>query len=141
MRKLVHYLIIFLVIYWCFKNINGCNVAKDIKVPQIEEKGDYCEGCTAPIEEVPQEVLDSTNANACYKYLKNAILNTEPHPKTFVELNHTIDIQSPRSMVVTIEYTIVNDINERVHRKCVGVHKFSGEGVMKAVDIKDERIL
>ena len=112
MKKLVHYIIIFLVIYWCFNNINGCSVGKDIKVPQIESEGHQCEGCTSPIEEVPQEELDSTNANTCYKYLKGAILNTEPHPNTFVELNHKIDVQSPRCIVVTIEYTIVNDINQ-----------------------------
>jgi len=141
MKKLVHYIIIFLVIYWCFNNINGCSVGKDIKVPQIESEGHQCEGCTSPIEEVPQEELDSTNANTCYKHLKGAILNTEPHPNTFVELNHKIDVQSPRCIVVTIEYTIVNDINQKVHRECIGTHKYSGEGVMNMVDITDKTIL
>lgn len=140
MKKLFHYIIIFFVLYWCLNNIGGCNVTEQVKSPQIENEGHQCEGCTSPIEEVPQEVLDSTNANTCYKHLKDAILKTEPHPETFVEVNRKIDVQSPRCIVVTIEYTIVNDINQRVHRECIGKHKYSGEGVMNMVDIKDKRI-
>jgi len=141
MKKLFHYIIIFLVIYWCFNNIKGCSVPEVAKVPQIEEQEHFCGDCTEPIEEVPQEQLDSTNANLCYRQLKSSIIRNEAKGNTFVELRNEIDVQSPRSIVVTIYYTIVNDKSERVSRKCVGVHKFNGEGEMSVVDIKDERIL
>lgn len=140
MKKLFHYIIIFFVLYWCLNNIGSCNVTKQVESPQIENEEHQCEGCTSPIEEVQQEELDNANAEICYQHLKGAILKTEANPKTFVELNHKVDIQSPRSIVVTIEYSIINDINERVNRRCVSTHKFSGEGVMTIVKIKDERI-
>ncbi len=140
MKKLFHYIIIFFIIYWCFNNIGGCKSVEHTKAPQIELEGHQCEDCTSPIEEVPQEELDSTNAKICYQYLKGAILNTSPHPKTFTELNHSYDIQSPRSIVVTIEYSIVTDQNVKVVRRCIGTHKYSGEGAMKIVKIKDEII-
>lgn len=140
MKKLFHYIIIFFVIYWCINNIEGCKSVEHTKAPQIELEGHQCEDCTSPIEEVPQEELDSTNANTCYKHLKGAILKTEPHPETFVELNHKIDVQSPRCIVVTIEYSIVTDQNVKVVRRCIGTHKYSGEGVMNMVNIDDKII-
>ena len=140
MKKLFHYIIIFFVIYWCINNIEGCKSVEHTKAPQIELEGHQCEDCTSPIEEVPQEELDSTNANTCYKHLKGAILKTEPHPETFVELNHKIDVQSPRCIVVTIEYSIVTDQNVKVVRRCIGTHKYSGEGVMNLVNIDDKII-
>ena len=146
MKKLFHYVIIFLVIYWCFNNIKGCSTTKVAdapkieQAPQIEYEGHSCDGCTQPIEEVPQEVLDNANANLCYKQLRDAIIRTEAQPKTFVELSKHIEVQSPRSIVVTIYYSIVNDRNERVNRRCIGVHKFNGEGKMTIVNIDDKRI-
>ena len=140
MKKLFHYIIIFFVIYWCINNIEGCKSVEHTKAPQIELEGHQCEDCTSPIEEVPQEELDSTNANTCYKHLKGAILKTEPHPETFVELNHKIDVQSQRCIVVTIEYSIVTDQNVKVVRRCIGTHKYSGEGVMNMVNIDDKII-
>ena len=139
MRKLVHYLIIFLVIYWCFNNINGCNVAKDIKVPQIEEKGDYCEGCTAPIEETNYDVLETEREQVSYEYLKDAIIRNESKPKSFIELGRKIE-SSKSITIVTMDYSIINDRNERVNRRCVGTHEFTMDDVLISVDIKDEKI-
>lgn len=140
MKKLFHYIIIFFVIYWCFNNINGCSVPKVAESPQIENEGHQCNECTEPIEEVPQEVLDNTNANTCYQQLKSSIIRTEANPNSFVELDKIIEVESPRSIVVTIYYSIVNDRNEKVNRRCVGKHKFNGEGEMTIVDIDDKRI-
>jgi uncharacterized membrane protein len=135
MKKLFHYVIIFLVIYWCFNNINGCNVTKDIKVPQIEEKGGSCEGCTTPIEEV-----DTEKGDICYNQLRNAIIKTSGKPKTFVELEHRISYESTQVIVVTIDYEIVNDINEVNGMRSVGTYEFNEEGEMISVDIKETRM-
>jgi hypothetical protein len=147
MKKLFHYFIIFLVIYWCFNNIKGCSIPKvaespkiEYEAPQSESEEHQCEGCTQPIEEVPQEVLDNTNANTCYRYLKQAIIKTAGVPKSFVEVGKKIEIESPRCIVVTIYYSVINDRNERVNRVCVGRHKYNGEGEMTIVDLDDKQI-
>lgn len=140
MKKLFHYIIIFFIIYWCINNINGCSVPKVAESPQIEYEGHQCDGCTEPIEEVPQEVLDSTNANTCYRYLKQAIIKTAGVPKSFIEIGKEIEIESPRCIVVTIYYSVTNDRNERVNRVCVGRHKYNGEGEMTIVDLDDKEI-
>lgn len=137
MKKLFHYIIIFLVIYWCFNNINGCNLVKHSDIPQIENEGHQCNGCTEPIEEVTQEVSDSTNANISYQYLKDAIIRNEARPKSFIELNKKIEIVKP-NVIVTIEYSIINDRNDRVNRRCIGTHEFTMDGVLISVDISDE---
>ncbi len=136
MKKLFHYLIIFLVIYWCFKNIKGCSVPEVAKAPQIEEKEHYCEGCTAPIEQVETE-----KGNLCYNQLKKAIIRTSGKPKTFVELEHWVEVKSPQVIVVTIDYDIVNDINEVNGMRSVGTYEFNEEGEMIRVDIKETRII
>ena len=139
MKKLFHYLIIFLVIYWCFNNINGCNVTKDIKVPQIEEKGGSCEGCTAPIEESNYDVLETEREQVSYEYLKNAIIRNEGRPKSFIELGRKIE-SSKSITIVTIDYSIINDKDIRVNRRCVGTHEFTMDDVLISVDITDEII-
>jgi len=135
MKKLVHYIIIFLVIYWCFNNIKGCSVPEVTKAPQIEEKQPYCEDCTAPIEEV-----DTEKGNICYNQLRNAIIRTSGKPKTFVELEHSISYESAQVIIVTIDYDIVNDINEVNGMRSVGTYEFNEEGEMISVDIKETRI-
>jgi hypothetical protein len=139
MKKLFHYVIIFLVIYWCFNNIKGCSVPKVAETPQIENEGHQCEGCTEPIEEVPQEVSENENAKISYQYLKEAIIKTAGVPKSFIELDKKIEIEG-NNVIVTIYYSVTNDRNERVNRKCVGVHEFTSEGVLISVDLDDKEI-
>jgi hypothetical protein len=74
--------------------------------------------------------------NTCYKHLKEAIISNESKPETYFELSHNVDIQSPRCIVVTIEYNIVNYDNKKFRRRCIGTSKYSGEG-KESVSISD----
>jgi len=141
MKKLFHYFIIFLVVYWCFNNIKGCSVPEVAKAPQIEEQEHFCGDCTEPIEEVTQEEVSiGEREQIAYEYLKNAIIRNEANPRSFKELNKKIE-SGKSNVIVTIEYSIINDMDKRVNRRCVGVHEYTMDNVLISVDIKDERIL
>jgi hypothetical protein len=142
MKKLFHYVIIFLIIYWCFNNIKGCSIPKVAESPKIEYEApqseyEECEGCTQPIKEVPQEVWENRNARVSYEYLREAIIKTAGVPKSFIEQGKEIEIEGNK-IIITIYYSVTNDRNDRVNRKCVGVHEFSSEGVLIGVDLNDK---
>lgn len=108
---------------------------------KISTKNDSEEEPVATIDIADNEDQElKLKGSICYKQLKEAIISNEPYPETYVELSHNVDIQSPRCIVVTIEYNMVNYINIKFRRRCIGTSNFSGEGKKSSVSISDEII-